>query len=374
MARPYTDKEFIGERPINAVKLYRAQIAYFLIIFALLILWGVGVFILYRTVGGPTLAVTDRVEVFQSKMLRLLIMFGSVFFLVRTVQFVLGNHGKSLVKQISTSLTSNPFGLIRSLLYLGVGAASFLYIQVNFMSVKTAIPSIQPFYFGDLAASLDRLLFFGKDPWVYFSWLYDIPHAMKLIDVSYTLWSTLIVGFWIYAFTTNRISRQRRYQYIFSMIMMWFFAGNLLAILLSSAGPCYYHIFGTNPQYYAGLMEQLRTVHESVYIDAYSYQDVLLSMYNNPETRFGGISAAPSLHVGTSLLLLAFFWQSRLPRVLLIAFNIIIYVGSIVLAWHYAIDGLIVAPVAFGCWFIAGKLTHLIETKWPDASLKQNSR
>ena len=342
---------------------YKGHAIYFAMIFSALILWGIGVYVLYRTVGGPDLAMSSRLSVFQTKMTRLLIVFFTVFSIVRTIQFISMNHEKSLAGHLIHCVKSDPFWLPRSALFGMIGAASFLYLQVNFMSVKTAIPVMQPFYFDDIARKMDYFIFLGNDPWVIFSKLYELPQIMKLIDVTYTLWSTLIVGFWIYAFTTNRISRQRRFQYIFAMILIWFVAGNVLATVLSSAGPCYYHLFGNDPSYYAPLMAQLGAVHDAVYIDAFSYQDVLLAMYDNPETRLGGISAAPSLHVGSSLILLMFFWKNKITRNLMILFNIVIFVGSIVLAWHYAVDGLIAAPVALGCWLIAGKLTKKIEHK-----------
>ncbi|MEP6343528.1 MAG: phosphatase PAP2 family protein [Maricaulaceae bacterium] len=362
-------KSSLGALFSNTVKHKTGDLIYIAIVGLSLLAWGIGVYILYRTIGGPDLAVTDRVSSFQAKMMPLLITFGSVFLLIRGLKFSRENPDESFLNHAIIELKSNPQKLIPILISVLIGAISFIYLQVNFMSVKTAIPTIQPFYFDDMARRLDRLLFLGQDPWVYFSWLYNIPYAVKLIDISYTLWSTLIVGFWIYAFATSRISRQRRFQYILSMMIMWFVAGNLLAILLSSAGPCYYFLFGSDPNYYAGLMSQLSSTHAVVPIDAYTYQDILLSMYNNPETRFGGISAAPSLHVGTSLLLLAFFWKHPVARYLLILFNIIIYIGSIILAWHYAIDGLIVVPVAFLCWVIAGKITRVIEGRWPSPSL-----
>jgi len=340
---------------------------YLAIIFATLLTWGFGVFCLYRFIGGPETVVSDRINSSAGSMIPRLIFFLKILLVVKLFGFIKQSKDTPLLDYVKQHFKGDPFWVLRIMGLMLLGIISFVYLQVNFMSLKTAIPSLQPFYFDDAAKSLDKILFLDTDPWKVFAWLYDFPNIVMAIDRVYTAWAVLIAGVWIYAFLPGPMSRQRRFQYIFSMILIWFIAGNIMAIVLSSAGPCYYHIFGSDPEYYAELMARLASLDASVNLGAVDYHDVLLYMYENSESRIGGISAAPSLHVATSLLLLIFFWKNLITRILLIAFNIIIYVGSIILAWHYAIDGLISIPLAVLCWYLAGKITHSIESKWPAA-------
>jgi len=231
--------------------------------------------------------------------------------------------------------------------------------------VKTAIPELVPFYLDSAARELDRVLFFGNDAYTYFTWLYDMPLMFKLIDRTYTIWAAVIAGVWVYCFITEKMERERRYQYVIAMIVIWVVAGNFMAIALSSAGPCFYGTFPGDAEAFAPMIAQLASLHTVMHVNAYEYQSILMEMYESPEIRFNGISALPSLHVGTSFMLLLLFWKTRFAREFLILFNIIIYVGSIVLGWHYAIDGLISIPVALGCWWVAGKISRWIGTRSP---------
>jgi len=338
---------------------------YLVIIFAALLIWGFGVFCLYRLIGGPETLVSDRISSSSRNIMSRPIMFFILLIAFKFFSLLKQSKDMALLDYTKQHFKRDPFWALRIMGLILFGAVSFVYLQVNFMSLKTAIPSLQPFYFDDMAKNIDKILFLGNDPWKVFAWLYDFPNIVMTIDRIYTLWAVLIAGVWIYAFLPGPIARQRRFQYIFSMILIWFIAGNLMAIILSSAGPCYYHVFGSDPEYYAELMTQLSRLHADVNLGAVAYHDVLLYMYENSESRIGGISAAPSLHVATSLLLLIFFWKNVTIRILLIAFNIIIFIGSIILAWHYAVDGLISIPLVFLCWHLAGKITHRVENIWP---------
>jgi membrane-associated phospholipid phosphatase len=76
-------------------------------------------------------------------------------------------------------------------------------------------------------------------------------------------------------------------------------------------------------------------------------------------TYFGGISAMPGLHVGIAVLFAVVALQRSKPLgVLLILYAVSIQVGSVVLAWHYAVDGYLGAVLAIVCWHVAGALTR----------------
>ena len=88
--------------------------------------------------------------------------------------------------------------------------------------------------------------------------------------------------------------------------------------------------------------------------------DALWKAYETGDGVVNGISAMPSMHVGTSVLfaLLGFASGKRWVGWLLAGFAALIMIGSVHLGWHYAIDGYAGALVAVFGWWAAGKLVR----------------
>jgi len=336
---------------------------YVFAIFAALLVWHIGVQILYAAIDGPGVSTGKRAEKFAIRLIIRLILFFYFLSIAKLILIVIKRRDSLKNALFRILPPADPVFWLKRLVIFALAAISFIWLQTNFMSVKTAIPVIAPFYLDEAARDWDRILFFGRDPYTVFSAILNSPRIMGFIDTLYTLWAVLIAGVWIFCFVSESMPRVRRFQYIFAMLLIWFIAGNVMATLLSSAGPCYYDTFTGDITAYAPLMERLGALNEISPLGAYEYHDVLLDMYNDPNTRYGGISAMPSLHVGTSLIMLMMFWKQPLLRVLMIAFNIIIYIGSIVLAWHYAVDGLIAVPPALFCWWLGGRIARRLEAR-----------
>ena len=140
--------------------------------------------------------------------------------------------------------------------------------------------------------------------------------------------------------------------------LTWFLGTCIMGTLLSSVGPCFYGrlIPGVDP--YAPAMAWLHEAARDYPIWSLKVMDGLWKTYETGEGVVNGISAMPSMHVGTSVLfaLLGFASGKRWLGWLLTAFATLIFIGSIHLAWHYAIDGYVGAGVAFLGWWLAGKL------------------
>ena len=59
----------------------------------------------------------------------------------------------------------------------------------------------------------------------------------------------------------------------------------------------------------------------------------------------------PSLHVAMAVLCALIGWhRSRIAGMLLTGYAVVIQFGSVILAWHYAVDGYIGAGVAIVSW------------------------
>jgi hypothetical protein len=69
------------------------------------------------------------------------------------------------------------------------------------------------------------------------------------------------------------------------------------------------------------------------------------------------------MHNATALLfVLASAGRPRWVRAILVAHCALIFIGSVHLAWHYAVDGYLAMALAAGLWWIAGPLARWWET------------
>jgi membrane-associated phospholipid phosphatase len=131
----------------------------------------------------------------------------------------------------------------------------------------------------------------------------------------------------------------------------------LLGTFFSSAGPCFYNfvVAGENP--YADLMASLKLANESYTIWAVPTQDTLWQSHLRGHGDVEGISAMPSMHVGTAVLFLLTARASgvRWFKWFTTVFALAIFFGSIMLGWHYAVDGYAGALIALLCWWASGK-------------------
>jgi len=232
--------------------------------------------------------------------------------------------------------------------------AVFAIYLFAYSTIKTRIPEIIPYKWDDLFMNMDRVIFMGKDPWQYFAFLYEYPNIIRAMDFIYDFWAVLLVSTWFFALRFGGQDKARRYQFVIALLLTWFIGGNILAIFLSSGGPVYYEALTGLPSTYSDQMVILSTINAQTPLRAFEYQQLLWNIYESPSVGLGGISAMPSMHCASSFLLFLMFGRTVLTRLILGAFFMLILISSFVLAWHYAVDGLFVLPVTYGCWKLAG--------------------
>ena len=156
-------------------------------------------------------------------------------------------------------------------------------------------------------------------------------------------------------------SRRRRLRLCFfiSVLLIWTLLGSGLSTLFSSAGPCYYAFAvpgADNP--YAPLMTKLNDIDKSFPLNAVDNQAALWeAARQNIWLRFGGISAMPSIHlaIATVYALLAFNVR-RWLGVVFCGNLILTQVGSVILGWHYAVDGYAGILLALLIWLTVARL------------------
>jgi hypothetical protein len=179
----------------------------------------------------------------------------------------------------------------------------------------------------------------------------------------------------IYTLSLFWIERpELRLQYVISYLLCWTLLGTLLAIVGASVGPCFYRDF-YGDGHFDPLMNYLRHMNESVPLPALKVQGKLLEWATHHRHEIGsGISAFPSMHLSTSTLYALFAWRvSRGWGLAATAFLGLIFLGSIHLGYHYAVDGyaslLLTPPIwwASGLWAraILAPTPRLIEAPSP---------
>ncbi len=214
---------------------------------------------------------------------------------------------------------------------------------------KKIIPQIQPFYLDPEIARLERHLL-GMDAWRYTHAVIG-PSLTRIIDQIYGLWHLVNISVlcWI------SLTPDRRFQLLagISYQLAWLLLGAGLAIKLSSVGPCFYeHFFGEED--FVPLMIRLQEIGGENGLHSLTAMDYLLASAGT-DAIGGGISALPSLHVAIAILAVLVardrFRRTRWPTVLATLYALVIFVGSVHLGWHYAIDGVVGAIGMLAIWF-----------------------
>tara|TARA_B100001179_G_scaffold207489_1_gene172058 strand:+ start:768 stop:1211 length:444 start_codon:yes stop_codon:yes gene_type:complete len=125
-------------------------------------------------------------------------------------------------------------------------------------------------------------------------------------------------------------------------------------------------------------MDYLRAANEQVRVMTVSVQDMLIARFHDQERSIGsGITAMPSMHVAISVL----YWLAAReisPKAgrFFFWFMVVIWIGSVHLAYHYALDGLVslvaiyciwrTVPVVFRAW-------DRVTFPWSQPTLRTNT-
>ncbi len=230
---------------------------------------------------------------------------------------------------------------------------------VAFAQLKNLIPTLHPYSWDEYFMQLDRTLHFGVQP-------YEIAHtvlgwhfAITAISGLYNFW-LFMMYFVLLGACFMRPDSAFRMQFLIAFLFTWAIGGNLFATIFSSAGPAYYALLGLGDNY-SELMGILRNHAATGAITVVNTQDLLWQIHT-AKSPINAISAFPSMHVASSVLMAIFL--SRLSRWLGLFASIFalgIMIGSVLLAWHYAVDGYAGALIAVASWYAAGWLVRLTD-------------
>ncbi|WP_424833238.1 phosphatase PAP2 family protein [Ruegeria sp.] len=235
------------------------------------------------------------------------------------------------------------------------GLACAVVVIVTFSYIKGEIPAINPYTWDPIFAQLDRLLHGGQDPWRLLWPVLGHPYITTLLNVVYIAWFVLCY-LAVCVACIDRRDPTRSTVFLVAFALCWVIGGNLLAIIFASVGPVYFDTFGFGDQF-VPLVDLLHASHDISPVWALEIHQMLLDgHFNDGPVR--GISAMPSMHVATSVMVAIYgFTYKRWLGWVLTGFALLIMLGSVQLAWHYAVDGYAAAVLALGLWWVAKTLT-----------------
>lgn len=234
---------------------------------------------------------------------------------------------------------------------------------------KTTYLASAGFWFGPILAGSERALL-GTDAWrLSHDWLAS-PWASQALDLLYHGWFLpMILGVALCSFISP--TSVLGWRYLTSYLLLWSVQGSLIAYWMPAAGPSLHAFLSAAPTRFDALTARLAaqnqylTAHGAPGLYSIEYQHQLAALFGSSEVAIGGgISAMPSLHNAMAVLFACAAWTIG-PRLGAIAttYAMIIWIGSIHLGWHYALDGVVAGVLTIVTWHAVGRVPAL----WPRA-------
>ncbi|MGW8265718.1 MAG: phosphatase PAP2 family protein, partial [Longimicrobiales bacterium] len=214
--------------------------------------------------------------------------------------------------------------------------AGLIVMADVYAAFKQAIPSLHPYTWDPFLADLDRWMHLGRPPW---AWLQLLPIRDALttaLDHVYVHWFGFMAV--VLALTLMAAPLTLRLRFFFGFLLLWMIGGTVLGTLMASGGPVYYADLTGDPIRFAPLLDYL----DGAAPLGRNLQALLWEAYVTPGAGFSfeGISAMPSLHVAVAAYFAVWGWRvGRIWGALLTAYTAAIFIGSVALGWHYAVDG-----------------------------------
>ena len=226
---------------------------------------------------------------------------------------------------------------------------------VGFLTIKKNIPITVPFSWDQSFMELDRFLHFGLLPHEILAPLLQYPPVTFVLNITYNMWFVVMMAFFMWQGFRKRDTALRQ-QYLTSYLLTWLIGTCVIGTLLSSAGPCFYGFVVDGPDPYAGLNAYLAQANTIYPIWAVPTQALLWQSHMAGFGDVEGVSAMPSMHVATTVLFICCAVASGKRWLIWFTsiFSGVILIGSVMLSWHYAVDGYLGAVIALACWKASG--------------------
>jgi hypothetical protein len=226
--------------------------------------------------------------------------------------------------------------------------------MVTFMWCKPLLNHLVPFRVDPLLAEIDYRLFLGNDPSRLLGWM----NSMATAIFYHRAWFAMMVMTLLMVLT--RPPSPQKSALLVSYFALWSLVGPVIHLLFPAAGPVFYHQLGYGDRF------------EFIHVPAEMAQmsDYLWHAYSAGSFLPGaGISAMPSLHIATTMwMVIAVFVLARSWTAPVAAIGLVIFLLSIALGWHYAIDGIVGAAAALGCYAAALRFYRWKQSRAPEGA------
>lgn len=226
-----------------------------------------------------------------------------------------------------------------------------------FSSVKSMIPLFTEYTWDQTFIELDRAIFFGTDPWLLLQPVLGYPVITAGVAVIYHLWMLLLYPGVLWFAMSKQVERDTRRKFFLTYAMAWSLVGGVLATLFASVGPVFAEpLLGITT--FVAQTDYLAAANEQVPVMVVPVQEMLVERFYEAERGLGsGITAMPSMHIAICVLYwLAAREVSKPLARFFMGFLVVIWIGSVHTAYHYAVDGLLSLVAVAALWWLAGAI------------------
>ncbi len=238
-----------------------------------------------------------------------------------------------------------------------------------FSRIKSAIPLLNDYTWDQTFIAWD-IAIHGTDPWRLLQPVLGYPEVSAALGYLYHFWFALIyIGPLCFALYVT--DKQLRLRFFLGYFLTWTIVGMIGAISLASVGPVFLEpLLGGD--HFAEQMAYLHAANAVQTIPVIEVQQLLLEWYKSGDYGLGrGITAMPSMHVALTSLYVFATW--KIDKRLWAAFGIfwlLIMLGSVHLAYHYAVDGYVALVMVAVIWAATKPVANFILNigKSPEAS------
>lgn len=251
---------------------------------------------------------------------------------------------------------------------------SALVVTVNVLTtyfyavLKNSVPLLTSRNYDQALWNLDRSIFFGMSPSVFFLNLFSSHWLLMSFDWAYGHFFFVVIMFAYPSFFGHRRDDLRT-AFFTGSAAMWS-VGAWLYYAVPSLGPCYK---------FFDVWESLKSLFPFSTFWQYqlmqNYEKVLRvreGLIDRSINLVEGIAAFPSMHVGFHVFLA--LWLSRISRFwgrVAWFMAAVIFIGSVVTGWHYLIDSVVGVLLGFGGYWVSVVLLRWMEGDTDEAGTEE---
>lgn len=229
-----------------------------------------------------------------------------------------------------------------------------------FFISKSLINTVNPYVeaaWDGVFAKLDKALHFGMYPHEFIIPAVNALGLGRVVDFLYAFWLVVMLVVTCYNIFADDVLH-RRLRYLWTHLLSWIVLGTVGATAFSSVGPLFHHdFFPDEPDIYASLRANLEHLDATGFIFAAETRELLLGWARNDRVFDpNALSAMPSMHLAIGWLMVLYAREgSKRLYAAAAAFFAVVFVGSVYLGFHYAVDAYVSVAFVTFVWWMAGR-------------------